>query len=49
MEPEDLLRIVSIACEQLQLPYFVTGPSVTIAYGEPRFWHPGRYRRMILA
>ena len=37
MEPEDLLRIVTIACEQLQLPYFVTGSTATIAYGEPRF------------
>lgn len=37
MEPEDLLRVVTIACEKLQLQYFVTGSTATIAYGEPRF------------
>ncbi len=37
MEPDDLLRIVAVACEKLTLNYFVTGSIATIAYGEPRF------------
>jgi len=37
MEPEDLLRCVVLACEQLKLRYFVTGSTATIAWGEPRF------------
>ncbi len=37
MEPEDLLRFVVLACEQLKLRYLVTGSTATIAYGEPRF------------
>ncbi|MEO8496481.1 MAG: nucleotidyl transferase AbiEii/AbiGii toxin family protein [Planctomycetota bacterium] len=37
MEPEDLLRFVVLACEQLGLRYLVTGSTATIAYGEPRF------------
>jgi len=37
MEPEDLLRFVVVACEQLKLRYLVTGSTATIAFGEPRF------------
>lgn len=37
MEPEDLLRFVVHACEQLKLRYLVTGSTATIAFGEPRF------------
>ena len=37
MEPEALLRAVVDACEKLGIPYFVTGSTATIAYGEPRF------------
>ena len=37
MEPEDLLRAVVDACGKLGIPYFVTGSTATIAYGEPRF------------
>ncbi len=37
MEPEDLLRIVVLVCEQLKLRYLVTGSTATIAFGEPRF------------
>ena len=37
MEPEDLLRFVVRACEQLKLRYLVTGSTATIAFGEPRF------------
>ena len=37
MEPEDLLRLVVLSCEQLSLRYLVTGSTATIAYGEPRF------------
>ncbi|HMO13602.1 MAG TPA: hypothetical protein PKD64_19310 [Pirellulaceae bacterium] len=37
MEPEDLLRAVVDGCGKLGIPYFVTGSTATIAYGEPRF------------
>ncbi len=37
MEPEDLLRTVVEVCEKIGIPYFVTGSTATIAYGEPRF------------
>ncbi len=37
MEPFDLLRFLVAALERLQLRYFVTGSTVTIFYGEPRF------------
>jgi hypothetical protein len=37
MEPSDLLRFLVSALEQLGLRYFVTGSTVTIFYGEPRF------------
>ena len=36
MKPEDLLRFVVLACEQLKLRYLVTGPTATIAFGEPQ-------------
>lgn len=37
MEPSELLRFVVSVLEQLGLRYFVTGSTVTIFYGEPRF------------
>jgi len=37
MEQSDLLRFVVEAIERLGLQYFVTGSTVTIFYGEPRF------------
>ena len=37
MEQSDLLRFVAAALERLGLRYFVTGSTVTIFYGEPRF------------
>jgi hypothetical protein len=37
MEQSDLLRFVVDAIERLGLRYFVTGSTVTIFYGEPRF------------
>ncbi len=37
MEQSDLLHFVVSALERLGLRYFVTGSTVTIFYGEPRF------------
>ncbi len=37
MEPFNLLRYVARIPEDLGLPYFVTGSTATIFYGEPRF------------
>ena len=37
MEQSELLRFVVSVRERLNLPYFVTGSTVTIFYGEPRF------------
>lgn len=37
MEPSELLRFVVSVLERLELAYFVTGSTVTIFYGEPRF------------
>lgn len=37
MEPDDLLRVVASTCESLAIPYFITGSTATIVYGEPRF------------
>ena len=37
MEPSELLHFLARALDELQLPYFVTGSTVTIFYGEPRF------------
>ncbi len=37
MELEELLAVVVLACEKLEIRYFVTGSIATIAYGEPRF------------
>ena len=37
MEQFDLLRFVVTAIERVGLRYFVTGSTVTIFYGEPRF------------
>jgi hypothetical protein len=37
MEPSELLRFAVSALERLGLRYFVTGSTVTIFYGEPRF------------
>jgi hypothetical protein len=37
MEPSELLRFVVAVLEQLGIRYFVTGSTVTIFYGEPRF------------
>jgi hypothetical protein len=37
MEPSELLHFLAGVLEGLQLPYFVTGSTVTIFYGEPRF------------
>ncbi len=37
MEPADLLRLVAETLERLEIDYFVTGSTATIAYGEPRF------------
>jgi hypothetical protein len=37
MEPSELLRFVVSVLQRLGLPYFVTGSTVTIFYGEPRF------------
>jgi hypothetical protein len=37
MEPSELLRFLVTALESLGLRYFVTGSTVTIFYGEPRF------------
>ena len=37
MEPSELLRFVVTVLERLHLRYFVTGSTVTIFYGEPRF------------
>jgi hypothetical protein len=37
MEPSELLRFLADCLERLQLRYFITGSTVTIFYGEPRF------------
>jgi hypothetical protein len=37
MEQSDLLRFVVSVLERLDARYFVTGSTVTIFYGEPRF------------
>lgn len=37
MEPSDLLRYVVDVLQRLAIPYLVTGSTVTIALGEPRF------------
>ena len=37
MEPSELLHFLAGVLERLQLQYFVTGSTVTIFYGEPRF------------
>ena len=37
MEPSDLLRFVVSVLERLGTRYFITGSTVTIFYGEPRF------------
>lgn len=37
MEPSDLLRKAVEVLEELGVPYFVTGSTATIFYGEPRF------------
>jgi hypothetical protein len=37
MEQSDLLRHAVAAFEGLRVPYFVTGSTAAIAYGEPRF------------
>jgi len=37
MEQSDLLRYLARVIEQVGLRYFVTGSTVTIFYGEPRF------------
>ena len=37
MEQSELLRFLATALERLNLPYFITGSTVTIFYGEPRF------------
>ncbi|MEQ1759785.1 MAG: hypothetical protein ABL986_15830 [Vicinamibacterales bacterium] len=37
MEPSELLRLVVSILERLHIRYFVTGSTVTIFYGEPRF------------
>jgi uncharacterized protein (DUF1330 family) len=37
MEPSELLRFVVSVLERLGISYFVTGSTVTIFYGEPRF------------
>jgi hypothetical protein len=37
MEQSDLLRYVAGVLEEMGLPYFVTGSTATIFYGEPRF------------
>jgi len=37
MEPSELLRFVADVLERLGIRYFVTGSTVTIVYGEPRF------------
>ncbi|MEX0702562.1 MAG: hypothetical protein WD069_10750 [Planctomycetales bacterium] len=37
MEPYDLLRYVASVLHRLAIPYLVTGSTVTIAAGEPRF------------
>jgi hypothetical protein len=37
MEPSELLRFVVSVLERLGIRYFVTGSTVTIFYGEPRF------------
>ena len=36
MSPGDLLRFVAAALDRVQLPYFVTGSTATILYGQPR-------------
>ena len=37
MDPSELLHFLVGVLERLQLSYFVTGSTVTIFYGEPRF------------
>jgi hypothetical protein len=37
MEQSELLHFVVSVLERLAIPYFVTGSTVTIFYGEPRF------------
>lgn len=37
MEQSELLRFLVAVLERLKLPYFITGSTVTIFYGEPRF------------
>ena len=37
MEQSELLQFLVTALERLGLRYFVTGSTVTIFYGEPRF------------
>ena len=37
MEQSELLRYVARVLEEMGIPYFVTGSTATIYYGEPRF------------
>ena len=37
MEQSELLQFLARALERLSLPYLITGSTVTIFYGEPRF------------
>jgi hypothetical protein len=37
MEPSELLTSLASTLEALEIPYFVTGSTASIAYGEPRF------------
>lgn len=37
MEPSELLPLLIRTLEGLKLPYFITGSTATILYGEPRF------------
>ena len=37
MEQSELLQFLTRALERLRLPYLITGSTVTIFYGEPRF------------
>jgi hypothetical protein len=37
MDPGELLSFVAAALDRIGVPYFVTGSTATIAYGEPRF------------
>ena len=49
MGPSDLLRFVVTILERLQIPYFVTGSTVTIFYGEPGELGLGDIWRAIVA